>query len=278
MTIEPDVIETLLEKACSVEQWQWYKDRKQLLTENNTDNDKLMKDLLLALAIARRKMGVQPLAGGDASAQLARWSCADGARVLLMLKALAQLDVADTIKKAYERGDEYEREAILKGLPILDSQGVLVDLAIEACRTNIVTLFTAISQANPYPAEHFDQHSFNQMVLKSLFLDLNIEHIAQLKEHLNPSLSRMCYDYLCEKLAAGRVPPVSIWLAINLDWTPEAQREFITFLGDEDDLQRLYVAISLSWQSVPQAVNEAIDIRIHEEPNRRIRALLANIF
>jgi hypothetical protein len=264
-------LESAVRRECSEPQWQWFSDKSKALSSS----EQLLDYLAIVLAMARRKVGSQALDG--------RWSCDEGARVLLIAYAqrCEPSSASAIVETVYQQGDEYEREAILKGLPLLDKNAELVKLAEEACRTNIVTLFTAISQQNDYPNQHFDEGTFNQMVLKSLFLDINIAPIIGLAARVNPSLSRMCYDYLRERLAAERSVPVSIWLTIRFEWCAAAEQEFIRFLADQNEQHRYYVAMSLSQQSVPlgvqHTVQKAVENRLEIESNPSILALLNSL-
>ncbi len=222
-----------LKKACSSSQWVWFSDK---LTSIHSSDD-LLQALQIALAMAKRKVGHAPLCVSNElladHSSAAHWQTDEAARVLLILSVMTspeikehQLLAKELVTRLYQQGDEYEKEAILKGLLLLDSEGELVELAQDSCRTNIITLFTSISQKNPYPAQYFSEGIFNQMVLKSLFLDINIEAIIGLQERINEPMSSMCFDYARERIAASRRVPASIWLTINLALVPQAIKLF----------------------------------------------------
>ncbi len=86
--------------------------------------------------------------------------------------------------------------------------------AVDACRTSIQPLFEAIACDNPYPAGHFPELNFNQMVLKALFNGVALSRIVGLQGRLNPEMSRMAGDYAAERRAAGRAVPADIDLAM----------------------------------------------------------------
>jgi hypothetical protein len=87
------------------------------------------------------------------------------------------------------------------------------------------------------------------MVLKCLFLGLDITLVESLEGRLNPALSRMCYDYLRERSAAGRTIPVSIWLAIRIVDLPEAAAAFREHLHDDDPAHRANVRRAVAQQA-----------------------------
>jgi hypothetical protein len=134
---------------------------------------------------------------------------AEPARVAMLLAAgvdVAQLD------DLYRHGDNEERRAILRALPLLDEPWRFVALAIEACRTSVVPIFEAIACENPYPALHFPADNFNQLVLKALFIGVSLERVVGLRTRLSPELTRMGNDYAAERRAAGRSVPADLTL------------------------------------------------------------------
>jgi hypothetical protein len=133
--------------------------------------------------------------------------CGRGA---LLLKALEPLDAADSLEVAsetYHRGEIRERQALLRVLAYLPSPAVFRELAVEACRTSAQDVFAAISCENPYPAAHFTEPSFNQMVLKAVFNGLALDRIAGLPHRVTADLVRMAEDFAAERRAAGRAIP-----------------------------------------------------------------------
>jgi hypothetical protein len=86
-------------------------------------------------------------------------------------------------------------------------------IVIDACRTNIEPLFEAIACENPYPAAHFPERNFNQVVLKAMFNGIALARIVGLAGRRNAELARMATDYAAERTAAGRSVPADIDLA-----------------------------------------------------------------
>ena len=116
-------------------------------------------------------------------------------RLLLLLSLFEQhpeLHNKVTLKQYYQAGDSSEKAALLKGLSLLDPQGEAVNLAVNAARCNSVDEFSALALFNDYPAEHFAELNFNQLVLKTLFIGLDIIQISKLSSRLNAKLSNMC--------------------------------------------------------------------------------------
>lgn len=147
------------------------------------------------------------------------------------------------VSRIYEDGDNRERQAVLRALPFLSAPfaprtqhggfslratvhpgGTARDeldwgeteiesalrwlpLAIGATRTHVVPIFEAIACENPFPAAHFPDPSFHQMVLKAVFLGIRLLRIEGLRSRRTPELARMARDYAEERRAAGRTLP-----------------------------------------------------------------------
>jgi hypothetical protein len=108
----------------------------------------------------------------------------------------------------YRGGDNAEREALLKTLPLLPDAGRFVELGVEACRSHVQSVFEAIACDNPYPARFFPDLNFNQLVLKAFFTGVAVQRIVGLADRRNAELVRMAQAYASERRAAGRaVPP-----------------------------------------------------------------------
>ncbi|MCU4676155.1 EboA domain-containing protein [Catenovulum sp. 2E275] len=139
-----------------------------------------------------------------------------------------QQAIKTLLKNYYQYGDESEKCALLKSLSFIDHQGLAVQTAIKACRCNSLNEYSAIALNNPYPAAYFPELNFNQLVLKSLFMGLNIEQITDLTKRLNQKLSNMCFSYAIEQALADRIPPDSIWQGIIFDQLDDENKSQLT--------------------------------------------------
>jgi hypothetical protein len=147
-------------------------------------------DLRIAFAAAGRQLGTE----GDRDI---------AGRVALLVSAKAD---AATVRDLFRRGTDRERIAVLRALPRLDDVSY-VELAIDACRTNIQTVFEAIACDNAFPAKYFPDEAFNQMVLKALFIGAPVGNITGLEQRTTGELERMVEAYASERRAAGRPVP-----------------------------------------------------------------------
>jgi len=155
----------------------------------------------------------EALAAAGMTWPLSRWAVDEVGRVVLLVAAARELDeerLASLVEECYQSGDNRERQAVLRALPLLPHSERLVALGVDACRTNIQPLFEAIACENPYPAARFPDLNFNQMVLKALFVGVAVDRIVGLDGRLTPELARMAADYASERRAAGRSVPSDI--------------------------------------------------------------------
>lgn len=147
---------------------------------------------------------------------LGRWTIAGAARVVLLDEALQRAPdaVLALATHIYRESDEAAQIDLVRSLPALALGEALKPLALEAGRTNSRAVFAALALDNPYPARHYSEPEFNQLVLKALFLGLPIGRVFALRNRTNSELARMCEDYVDEREAAGRAVPTDIWLAL----------------------------------------------------------------
>jgi len=141
---------------------------------------------------------------------VALWGLDGLARAGLLLCATAGLapgELEALVEECFLRGDTRERQAVLRTLALLPDAGRFVPLAVDACRTSVQPVFEAIACENPYPALYFPESSFNQMVLKAVFVGVAVGRILGLEDRITPELRRMAADYASERRAAGRSVP-----------------------------------------------------------------------
>jgi hypothetical protein len=168
-------------------------------------------------AAATRRAGQAPLAldatardrlrGAGVDWPLDAWGADDLARVTMLAHAADRLPpdaLAALVDDANAHGDTDERRAVLLALPLLPDAARFVPLAVDACRTNVRPLFEAIACDNPFPARHFPEAAFNQLVLKAIFLDVPLVRVVGLETRRSGELRRMAADYARERRAAGR--------------------------------------------------------------------------
>ena len=188
-----------------------------------------LRPLLDAYARASLKIGRSMLPIGDAGVRqlrdvapgigFERWCQDDAARTLLLIARRHQEQAEPPFIAAAvaccEEGDAGEQQSWLRALALWPEAAAFLPNAIDACRTNIIPVFESLACDNPYPAAHFPERNFNQMVLKALFNSIALTRVVGLPSRLNPELSRMARDYAAERTAAGRAVPADIGLALH---------------------------------------------------------------
>jgi hypothetical protein len=128
----------------------------------------------------------------------------------LLLHAAAGVapgELETLVEECFLQGDTRERQAVLRTLALLPDPGRFVPLGVEACRTSVQPVFEAIACENPFPARHFPESSFNQMVLKAVFIGVAVGRILGIEARITAELRRMAADYASERRAAGRSVP-----------------------------------------------------------------------
>jgi hypothetical protein len=178
--------------------------------------------LMLAYTEASRHLGRTPLALEAqqraacqelSDAVVDHWTLEDAGRLLLLLARYEHVDSPAARAAAiecYEQGSAREQQSWLRTIALLPGREQFLAVAIDACRTSILPLFESIACENTYPAAHFPERNFNQLVLKALFNGVALQRIIGLRARLNPELSRMARDYAAERQAAGRPVPADI--------------------------------------------------------------------
>ena len=73
-------------------------------------------------------------------------------------------------------------------------------------------MFEAVAHDNAYPARHFPDPAYFQMVLKALFIGAPLARVAGLAERTTDELVRMVDAYVSERAAAGRAIPADVAL------------------------------------------------------------------
>jgi hypothetical protein len=146
-----------------------------------------------------------------------RWHNDQYARAALLLRGLETLPFerhTGFVREVYLRGDNREQAAVLQALMLLSDPGRFTAIAVDACRTNVRHVFEAIACENRYPAAHFPEENFNQLVLKAFFIGVAVARISGLEQRKTAELRRMAEGYASERRAAGRLVPADLDLAL----------------------------------------------------------------
>jgi hypothetical protein len=140
------------------------------------------------------------------------WDVLQTARTYLLLSfAPGKESWLKAVNQLFETGDMHEQQALYAALPVMPYPDDLLTRAIDGCRTNMTLIFDAIALNNPYPPAHFPEANWNQLVLKSIFMQRPIYRIQQLDERRNQALAEIASDFAHERWAAGRPVMPELW-------------------------------------------------------------------
>lgn len=227
------------------------------------------RDLYLGVGLAPRKLGKADLAleAGDLSAadevrpswNPRGWSVDQAARIALLL-ASAAADPAgfpERLEQLCKTGDVRELIAFYQGLPLYPGPERYVARAAEGARTNMKAVFEAVAHRNPYPAEQFSEHVWNQLVLKAVFVGSALHPIHGFDRRRNAELASTLSDYAHERWAAKRDITPELWRAVG----PFATGRIL------DDLRRVF-------ERGGAAERRAAGLALRESPDPAARQLL----
>lgn len=214
--------------------------------------------------------------------RLGQWCRADLAIALLLLLGaeLATAAPSRWLTKLFEAASEPVRSSCLRMLMLADPTGTLATWSIEAALpARFAQRQAALFRHNPYPALHFPQPAFNQLVLAALDADANLLDLQNLELRLDASLSRTVLEWMQQRRDTGAHLPPSLWLAIRpVDLDAASQVLFQAALSDSDEAHRFHAALALSRNGeVPAPLLRLAAQREDVEPVTAIRRLLRNL-
>jgi hypothetical protein len=183
------------------------------------------------------------LAGWDPRA----WSVSDAARILLLsgLPAVGK-PFAERFRALCRTADVAELITFYRGLPLYPDPAALEEQVGEGLRSNMRAVFEAIAHDNPYPKAHFDDHRWNHMVLKALFVGSPLAPIQGLDERANPELARIMCDFAHERWAASRPVPFEIWRCVGPFAEGQAIDDLARALASDEAIERRAAALALA--------------------------------
>ncbi len=213
--------------------------------------------LHIAFGMVPRRLGKADLALGDADRSAADralpgwnpqgWSVADGARILLLSHVSRTApNFAQLFRSLCATADVVELTALYRGLPLYAQGESLLDQVGEGLRSNMRGVFEAIIHRNPYPKLCFDEHRWNHMVLKALFVGSALAPIQGLDDRANAELARMLCDFAQERRAAGRPVPFEIWRCVGPLAKGPMLESLARALTSADVAERSAAALALS--------------------------------
>jgi hypothetical protein len=210
-----------------------------------------------ALGMIPRRLGKAELALADADLAAAEkavpgwdprgWGVAEGARILVLSSLPdAGKPFAERFRSLCRTADVAELVTLYRGLPLYPDPAALEEQVGEGLRTNMRVVFEAIAHRNPYPKAHFDDHRWNHMVLKALFVGSPLAPIQGLDERANPQLARIMLDFAHERWAARRPVPFEIWRCVGPFAEGQALEDLARVLTSGEGIERRAAALALA--------------------------------
>ena len=150
------------------------------------------------------------------------------ARALVLANVLEHTPVDEQLpllRQLFLWGDDQEKIALLGALDWLDSDGVCLELALQAGRTSNPQVFAALALDTAYPSRHYPERAFHQLVLKALGMGLDVGRLVGLTQHHSVSLNQLALDLLDEQLAAERTVSPGLPRVIAFDLLSPAQHQ-----------------------------------------------------
>ena len=181
------------------------------------------------------------------------WTCDEAARVFLLLALPPGPASAKLMDQIWQTADVGEALALQRALAVLPYPEGHMARAREAIRSNIKAVFEAIALRNPYPSLHFDTVGWNQMVVKTFFVDVPLARVAGLDRRANPPLSRMLDDLAHERWAAGRPFPPDLWRCVGPCADAKALADLKKVLATGTPAEKRAAALALKSCPDPQA-------------------------
>ena len=148
--------------------------------------------------------------------QPGHWSLLEATRILFNLSVIHGSGDEDTIfLQAYKITELSEQIAFLKGLPLYGKSDFALTNAKDAVRSNIQSIFAAVSQFNTYPAINFSENEWNNMILKAVTWNYPLHEIFGIDDRINQALMKMLCEYAREQDGAKRPVSIDLWRCIG---------------------------------------------------------------
>lgn len=193
---------------------------------------------------------------------IAGWDEFRLARVILLLHLGDQEDAIflEMIEALLNTADLREQAAIFSAYALLPCQEELVESAIDGLRSNIVDIFDAIALANPFPAAHFSVEAWNQMILKTYFINRPLYRVIGVEARANAPLTEAISDLAHERWAAGRAISAEAWrnCADFLTGTILSDLAHLLEKGDANDRRALALIASGNSSDVLDSIRDQI--------------------
>lgn len=172
-----------------------------------------------------------------------KWSLIETTRILFNLSIIhGSGDEEAIFLQTYKITELSEQIAFLKGLPLYGNSNFALTYAKEAVRSNIQSIFAAVSQFNPYPAVNFSESEWNNMILKAVTWNYPLHEIYGIDDRVNYPLMKMLCEYAKEQEGAKRPVSIDLWRCVGPLSDDNALQDLEKMLNS-NDLKKQYAAV-----------------------------------
>lgn len=199
----------------------WYAALEQLASQPSANT------LVLLSSQCKRRFGNAEVSASPG------WNRTQLARALLLEQLLEQQAGGDQLallRQLFLWGDDQEKSVLLRVLDDLDTEGRSLELALQAGRTNNREVFAALALDNPFPARHYHDRAFHQLLLKTLGMGLDSGRVKGLAQRHSVDLNQLAQEHMEEQLAAFRSVSDGLPHAIAFELLSQAQRQRLRHL------------------------------------------------
>jgi hypothetical protein len=246
--------------ALPADKWQWLSAQIESIAAGAPDRQVFTSFSLISRQVGKADLALTPAQIAAAQAlcpgwEPQTWSIDQAARSLLLL-ALPQDDPAQVTRRfeqLFTTSGLQELIALHQTLPLLPYPDRYRFWADEGVRSHMKGVFEAIALRNPYPAQHFDEAAWNQMILKALFIESELAPIYGLDQRRNPTLARMAIDYVHERWAAKRKVNPELWRLVAPFVTDAIRPDLERGLAMDDPAQQVAIAAIIAQISPPKS-------------------------
>ncbi len=173
---------------------------------------------------------------------------------------------AARIAAALCEGSTAARITLYRGLSLFPDPRALVAVAAHAVRLEPRPVFEALAHHNPYPAAHFDDGLWNEMVLRAVRLGCRLAPIEGLDERRNDVLADLLVAHVRSRRAARRSVNPEVWRCIGPFAAEEHFDELVQALRSGVTKGRMAAALALAECPTPDALTvlEGVPMLWHE--------------
>ncbi len=242
----------------------WWEPHRDQLIQGGVEADRFASLLSLASRFAPRQPLDPSAAALARAAELVpgwrpeRWSCLEALRAALLLARadLAEPGFPSALEECFRYADEGEQCALYRALPLLPAGERFSWRAGEGCRSNMRSVFEAVACDSPYPALHFDDLAWRQLVIKAVFIGAPLWRVHGLDQRLSPELARMALDLADERRSAGRPVQPELWLCLGAHGGARGLESLARELDSGHAAGRLAAALGLARAGAREPLEE----------------------